>query len=129
MDATQEHAIRAHTRSLAVHLVPPSSPILASLPALLRPSPSRPLSPILIDHDERNIDFWDARRVKEWEDERRRDELWEMTRAQVDELKRSRREWVEAVKYVKEEGKGVEGLPGAPLLARVGTSSSSSSSS
>ncbi|GAA5834848.1 hypothetical protein JCM9279_007125 [Rhodotorula babjevae] len=111
MDAAQEHAIRAHTRSLAVHLVPPSSPILASLPTLLLPAPSRPLAPIPIDHDERNIDFWDARRVKEWEDERRRDELWEMTRTQVDELKRSRREWVEAVKYVKEEGEGVQGLP------------------
>ncbi|GAA5901295.1 hypothetical protein JCM8208_002328 [Rhodotorula glutinis] len=121
MDDTQEHAIRAHVRSLAVQLVPPSSPLLASLPTLLLPSPSRPLMPFIIDHDERNIDFWDARRVKEWEDERRRDELWEMTRAQVDELKRSRREWIEAVKNVKEEGEGAEGLP-APYTfpARLG---------
>ncbi|KPV76617.1 uncharacterized protein RHOBADRAFT_42961 [Rhodotorula graminis WP1] len=121
MDATQQHAIRTHVRSLAVQLVPPSSPILASLPALLLPSPSRPLTPFVIGHDERKIDFWDARRVKEWDDERRRDELWEMTRAQADELKRSRKDWVEAVKHVKEEGEGVEGLP-APYTfpARLG---------
>lgn len=125
MDDTQEHAIRAHVRSLAVQLVPPSSPLLASLPTLLLPSPSRPLMPFIIDHDERNIDFWDARRVKEWEDERRRDERWEMTRAQVDELKRSRREWIEAVKNVKEEGEGAEGLPGAPPLAPSSASSPS----
>ncbi|GAA6049034.1 hypothetical protein JCM3770_005449 [Rhodotorula araucariae] len=98
MDRAHENAHRAHVRALAAQLVPPSSPLVAAV--LARP---RPLTPLAPGHAERNLDFWDERRVGEWEAGRARDDKWEMTAAQVHELRRARSEYTETVKQVRDE--------------------------
>ncbi|GJN87137.1 hypothetical protein Rhopal_000082-T1 [Rhodotorula paludigena] len=98
--AQDDLSARAHIRSLVSRLVPPSSPYLRSLfPA----PPARPRSPLALGHDERNIDFWDARRVREWEEERARGDKWEMSREQVDDVKRCRKALADTTRRVREE--------------------------
>lgn len=98
--AQDDLSARAHIRSLVSRLVPPSSPYLRSLfPA----PPARPPSPLALGHDERNIDFWDARRVREWEEERATGDKWEMSREQVDDVKRCRKALADTTRRVREK--------------------------
>ncbi|GAA6021330.1 hypothetical protein JCM10207_002699 [Rhodosporidiobolus poonsookiae] len=114
-------AYRAHLRSLATSLVPPSSSILTSLSSLALAPPA--LAPLPLAHNEHNLDFWDARRETEWDAQRREGERWEMTRAQVEEVKRMRKEWAEGKKRalddepVEEERFDLASWPSLPRLS------------
>lgn len=97
-----EHAHRAHVASLASQLVPDALTSTDHLLSLALPSPSRPLTPLAIGHDERNIDFWDDRKVREWEKGASEVERWEMSKGQVEEVKRVRKDLADAVKDAQE---------------------------
>jgi hypothetical protein len=94
-----EQAYRDYLRSIAVLLVPPSSPIISSL--LATAHASLDLAPLEIGHNERNIDFWDERKEgMHWEKEK--EEKWEMSREEVEGIKRERKEFMDRVK--REDG-------------------------
>ncbi|BGO89961.1 hypothetical protein NBRC10512_001945 [Rhodotorula toruloides] len=97
-----EHVHRAHVASLASQLVPDALTSTDHLLSLALPSPSRPLTPLAIGHDERNIDFWDDRKVREWEKGASEVERWEMSKGQVEEVKRVRKDLADAVKDAQE---------------------------
>jgi hypothetical protein len=100
-----EHAHRAYVASLASQLVPDALASTDDLVSLALPPPSQPLTPFAIGHDERNIDFWDGRKVREWEKGVSEVERWEMSKGQVEEVKRVRKELEDAVKKAEEDEK------------------------
>ncbi|KAK4331378.1 Proteophosphoglycan 5, partial [Rhodotorula toruloides] len=101
-DVPLEHAHRAYVASLASQLVPDALTTCDQLLSLALPSPSRPLTPLAIGHDERNIDFWDDRKVRECEKGASEVERWEMSKGQVEEVKRVRKDLADAVKEAQE---------------------------
>ncbi|BGP23150.1 hypothetical protein JCM10295v2_002044 [Rhodotorula toruloides] len=100
-----EHAHRAYVASLASQLVQDALTSADYLLALALPSHSQPLTPLAIGHDERNIEFWDDRKLHEWEKGAREIERWEMSKGQVEEIKRVRKELSDAVKEIREVDK------------------------
>ncbi|BGP30450.1 hypothetical protein JCM10296v2_002205 [Rhodotorula toruloides] len=101
-DVPLEHEHRAYVASLTSQLVPDALTTCDQLLSLALPSPSRPLTPLAIGHDERNIDFWNDRKVREWEKGANEVERWEMKKGQVEEVKRVRKELADAVKEAQE---------------------------
>jgi hypothetical protein len=94
-----EQTYRDYLRSIAVLLVPPSSPVVSSI--LATAHASLDLTPLEIGHHERNIDFWDERKAgMDWE--REKEEKWEMSREEVEGIKRERKEFMDRVK--REDG-------------------------
>ncbi|GAA5976732.1 hypothetical protein JCM11641_005676 [Rhodosporidiobolus odoratus] len=102
MSDPTDTAYRAHLRSIAIHLVPPSSPIISSL-LLSANSATTPQLSVewTTGHAEHNIDFWDARKMPEWKDEKW--EKLEMKREQVEELRKERGKWIERGRQAEAE--------------------------
>jgi hypothetical protein len=102
IEREREAQHRAELAALVSRVVPRPRPAVDLLLALARPSAASEsyLTPLRVGHNERNIDFWDERKLKDYlkrSDSESHDKL-ELKREQVDAVKATHKAFADACK-------------------------------